>query len=140
MAHKIDIKIILDACLEPFVIVKKSGNLYEYEIGNDIDIFSVDAIRLTKEILHTFTNNSNGIVFNNVSIKITECERHSQIDFMEGNTLIVRLDIIDTLDIFKSILLEDNKYAQLAFRLFEYAEHPDKRKHLNFVKNEFIEK
>ncbi len=129
MVYKVDIKTILDACSEQFVIVKKDGNLYEYEIGNDIDIFARDAMKLVQEILYISTNEA--------SVKVATCDGHSHIDFMEGNVLIVRLDIIDTLDLYKDLLLENNNYAQLAFRLFEYAKCPHKQKHLDFVKNEF---
>ena len=53
MEHKIEIKQILDSCSEPFVIVKKNDDPYEYEIGSDIDIFARNAVELTKEILMT---------------------------------------------------------------------------------------
>ena len=140
MAHKIDVKTILDACTEPFVIVKKDKDLYEYEIGNDIDILAREAAQLVKEILHVSTS----LVSEEISIKVTIYDTynqsifvhgHSHIDFMEGDVLIIRLDIIDTLDIFKDTLLINNDYAQLAFRLLEYSISPHKQKHLDFVRD-----
>lgn len=154
MVSKIDIKIILDLCKEPFVVVKKDGDLYEYKIGGDIDIFTNNATILAKQILEVSTINNefppcsfcmsdpqkphNDVVYDNRFIRVITPDKHIQIDFMDGDILIVRLDIIDTLDIFKEKLLQNDRYAQLAFRLFEYALYPNKSKHLKFVKDKLL--
>lgn len=134
MEPTINIRTILESCQEPFVVVKKDGDRYAYDIGNDIDIFAKNATALTKEILNVCVSKK---IVSESQIRITITEEHTHIDFMDGDTLIVRIDIIDTLDIFKNVLLfNDNHYAQLAFRLFELAVNPHKTKHLEFVKNE----
>ena len=134
MTQIIDIRTILELCEEPFVVVKKDGDRYRYEIGGDIDIFAKNTTALTKEILGVAMSKD---IVGESQIEVTVTEEHTHIDFKDKDTLIVRIDIIDTLDIFKNVLLfNDNHYAQLAFRLFELAINPHKTKHLEFVKNE----
>jgi len=126
----INIKEILEMCSEPHVILKRDGDLYSYKRGEDIDVFARDGTQLIREILHLVS----GRITDNKSVSVSLYQGHRHIDFSENNILVVRIDVIDSLDIFKEELLSNNKYAQLAFRLFEYAKHPEKVKHLNFIK------
>lgn len=122
-------------CSEPFIFVKRASDDYSYEFGGDIDVMTRDASQLTREILHL----SHSMVGNGVSIRMKNEDDHYHIDFLDGDKIIVRIDIIETLDLFKEVLMEDSIYAQLAFRLFEYAKYPEKKKHLEYVEKYFKE-
>ena len=131
-----EIKGILDKCSEPFVLIKRTKNDYKYEVGEDIDIMARNGLQLCREILHL----SLGALNNKISVRIRRYDEHHHVDFMEDDKLIVRIDIIDTLETFKEILLTGNEYAQLGFRLFEYAKNPSKKKHFDYVKDYFKNK
>ncbi len=118
-------------CTEPFVFLKRDKEDYGYVPGGDIDILARNAQQLTREILHL----SSGLIIDELSLKINKHEEHYHIDYMENDEIIVRLDIIDTLDGFKRLLLDYDEYAHLAFRLLEYAKCPHKKKHLKHVKD-----
>jgi len=134
MAPSLAIENMFKMCSEPFVFVKREQDDYSYEEGGDIDIMARDALQLAKEIIHL----SHSMVGNGSSVRMKKYEDHYHVDFLEGDNIIVRIDIIDTLDI-KDLLIKNSVEAQLAFRLLEYARFPHKKKHLEYVKKYFKE-
>lgn len=121
----IDIKSILNQCSVPYVFIK--GSSCDYTMGNDIDIFCQDKNEMARQIIHLSFN-----FVTEVSIKVKEHQGHIHIDFIDED-LVVRIDLIDTLNIYNNLILSGNEYADLAIRLMEYGLYPNKKKHFDYV-------
>ena len=126
----LDITWLLGACSVDYVIIKQSDKFPEYSDGDDIDIFCVDAKEMCRQILHLTAD-----MIGEFSIRVQKDGYHTHIDFMRDEVLMVRLDLIDTLDDFKKDLLDGGKYAHLGIRLLELSKHPHKTKHLKHVEH-----
>lgn len=131
--YKIDIQSILSLVSVKFVVIKKSPIYPDYEIGNDIDIFCQDKNEMARQIQHLAYN----LVDQGYKISVCEEDGHIHIDFIKDK-LIIRIDLIDSLDVYKELVLSDSEYAELAIRLLEYGVYPNKTKHLDYVKSHLL--
>ncbi len=126
----IDIEELLSLVSVPFVVIKKSDKYPKYDLGDDIDIYCKEAGEMVGQLLHL----SRGFISDGYTVQVKKDGYNIHIDFLAGDILIVRIDVLSSLDTFGDILLSGDTNADLALRLFEYAKHPEKIKHLKFVK------
>lgn len=131
---KIDIHSILSMVSVQHIVIKKSPVYPDYEIGSDIDIFCQDKNEMARQIQHL----AFGLLDKGYKISVENIEGHIHIDLIKEK-LIIRIDLIDSLDVYKELILSDSKYADLAIRLLEYGKCPDKNKHLEYVKSHLLQ-
>jgi len=125
----INIKEIIDS-YKDCVVIKKSPDYPNYQPGDDVDIFC----RSLSEMVYMIMLVGRKYMEEYTVVKKTY-QDHTHIDFMKDNKLEIRFDLIENLDCYKDALLADNEYAQLAVRLLDFAQNPNKTKHLEFVKD-----
>jgi len=130
---KIDIQTVLSKTSVGYIVIKKSPIYPDYEIGNDIDVYCQDKNEMARQIQHL----SFGLLDRGYKIAVESIDGHIHIDFIKVE-LILRIDLIDSLDVYRELILSGSEYADLAIRLLEYGKYPNKTKHLDYVKSHHI--
>lgn len=146
---EVNIPKILEQCVGlEYVILRNSYDLDKYPIGGDIDILTKD----TSGIINALMIELNNYIFNGYTVEKSIPDTHTHLDLLKDGTLIVRFDIIDTLTLNSTVLVDyllstklnkndimfTDDVGDIFTRLLEYFNNPHKNKHLDFVKNKYI--
>jgi len=113
-------------------VIRKGPAYPAYKDGNDVDIFCEDAREFARQILHLTIPMTN----DGWTIRVSQTDLHIHVDFLR-DILILRLDLIDTLDGYKQMIL--NGGGELGLRMLEWERYPVKEKHLKYIKEKICD-
>ena len=107
-------------------VIRQSPDYPEYKDGEDVDVLCADANETARQIFHLCYP----MVTKGWKIAVDQQGTHTHVDFLR-DTLILRLDLTDTLDDYKQMILDGG--GELGLRLLEWERYPAKEKHLKYV-------
>ena len=102
----------------------------EYKLGDDVDVLCEDVFTATQQII----SQARGYYDMGYTVSVRQQGEHCHIDFLKENILQYRIDLISSLDVYKSEVYANEVAADMAMRLLEYAKAPHKVQHLQYVK------
>jgi hypothetical protein len=150
-----------DAVKEEYYCIMKRGDIENYTLGSDFDIFCFNIQSFAKKIISA----SNTYIQSGCELKINDHDKnHWHVDLLENNKIIVRFDLYSALPKYKNINVKnalfssiiENRHEEQIFlndkftkiyypslvdeiiiKYLEYIENytlrPDKIKHLNYI-------
>ena len=148
---------ILNSLGQDYVLIKKWVDFPELIDGSDVDLLVIDLHHSSEKLQSFFIKN---LINQKNFLRVIDNTNHVFLDYFENNQFILRLDLIDNLDIFSkfsiqnalkikifmsrikinidgySVFLPSNEF-DLLIRYLEYLEwfqlRPDKIRHLEYI-------
>ncbi len=157
MIKKFSILSLLNNLGDEYILLKKWDDFPAFLPGSDVDVLVIDRFAVSEkaqEYLHHI------LAGEEVFLRVGEGNKHIHLDLMNGNDILIRLDLIDSLDCFTRFSVQDaikvkifldrenisvdnqevfvlSHEFDLLIRYFEYLEwferRPDKMKHLDYI-------
>ena len=144
------------ACVEDYVLLKRSETFPYYNPGSDVDLLVMDR----EEALRSIRSFYEALKATDWEMSVTDTPGHCHVDFIFSGELDIRVDLIDGFDFYTKFVVKPSFLVKvfrdrqmwtcdrgdyfvpaseddLTIRYFEYLEYfdqlPDKIKHLDYI-------